>query len=108
MRADLLRARVGLDEATLAAFCRKWRVAELAIFGSAPADDFTEDSDIDVLVTFQADSGWSLWEVMRMRDELARLAGRDVDLIERAVVERSRNYIRRASILSSPQVIYGA
>ena len=34
--------------------------------------------------------------------------GREVDLIEHTVVERSRNYIRRKSILQTAEVVYAA
>jgi hypothetical protein len=43
-----------------------------------------------------------------MCDEFNELADRDVDLIERAVLERSRNYIRSSAILASTRVIYAA
>ena len=39
-----------VDPGKLAAFCRKWKLAELALFGSALHDDFRPDSDVDVLV----------------------------------------------------------
>lgn len=108
MTVELLQERLGIDQATLTAFCRKWRVAELAMFGSVLRDEFREGSDVDVLVTFEAGSRWSLWDTIEMQQELRGLWGREVDLVERVVVERSRNYIRRASILSSAQVIYAA
>ena len=34
----------------IAAFCRKWKVRELSIFGSSLRDDFRPDSDVDILV----------------------------------------------------------
>ncbi len=106
MIGETLRERVGVDEATLSGFCRKWQVAEMALFGSVLRDDFGEGSDIDVLVTFEAGARRSLWDVIDMQEELKGLLGREVDLVERVVVERSRNYIRRAAILSSAQVIH--
>ena len=108
MTAEMLQERLGIDEATLTAFCRKWRVAELAMFGSVLREEFREGSDVDALVTFEAGPRWSLWDTIEMQQELRGLLGREVDLVERVVVERSRNYIRRASILSSAQVIYAA
>ena len=41
-----------------------------------------------------------------MQDELSGILGRDVDLVTRAAVEGSRNYIRRKAILESSQVVY--
>jgi predicted nucleotidyltransferase len=49
-----------------------------------------------------------LFDLVRMEDELKNLFGRDVDLVERAAIEKSENYIRRKSILSNTQVVYAA
>jgi uncharacterized protein len=85
--------------------CRKWKVRELALFGSVLRDDFRPDSDVDVLVTFQDDAPWSLWDLLDMRAELQELFGREIDLVE----ERSlHNPFRRRSILRSKEVIYAA
>jgi len=89
-------------------FCRRWKITELALFGSALRDDFKPDSDIDVLATFAPDAAWSLLDHAKMQDELRATLGRDVDLISRRGIERSRNPIRRKAILESAQVIYAA
>ena len=87
------------------AFCRKWKVEEMALFGSVLRDDFRPDSDVDVLVTFAPEDGWSLWDLLDMRDELAQMFGRKIDLVEqRSLV----NPFRRRSILRTKQVIYAA
>ena len=90
----------------LAQFCRRWKIASLALFGSVLRVDFRPDSDIDVLVTFEKDANWTLFDLVTMEDELAQLFGRPVDLVERQSVEQSDNYIRRRNILSQSQVIY--
>jgi predicted nucleotidyltransferase/uncharacterized protein with HEPN domain len=95
------KLRLDLPEEELADFCRRWRVEELAVFGSALRDDFRPDSDVDFLVTFEPDAAWSLFDQFRMQDEFAALLGRRVDLIERRAVESSPNWIRRRAILSS-------
>ncbi|MFZ2896209.1 MAG: nucleotidyltransferase family protein [Saprospiraceae bacterium] len=87
-------------------FCKKWKVKEFALFGSVLRDDFKPDSDIDVLVDFEQDSGRTLFDLVDMIDELKNIFGRDVDLLTRKAVERSRNYIRRKEILSSAEVVY--
>ena len=43
-----------------------------------------------------------------MENELSRMLGREVDLVERTAVEKSRNYIRRKAILDSAKTIYAA
>lgn len=88
----------------LEALCRRWRVRELALFGSAVREDFGPDSDVDVLVSFDADAPWSLWDLITMQTELAELFGRPVDLVER---EGLRNPFRRQRILETRRVIYG-
>ena len=92
----------------IAAFCRTWRVAELALFGSVLRDDFTGDSDVDVLVCFEPGASVGMFDLVRMEEQLQELLGRRVDLIERRSVERSENYIRRKSILESAEVVYAA
>ncbi len=92
----------------LTEFCHRWKIAELALFGSALRSDFRPDSDVDMLVTFDAGAGWSLMDHVRMQDELSDLLGRRVDLVSRKGIERSRNYIRRKEILDSAEVVYGA
>ena len=89
-------------------FCRKWGVSELSLFGSVLGQDFRQDSDVDVLVTFESDSKHGLFDMVRMQDELEGIFGRKVDLVSRQGVESSTNYIRRRNILDSAMVIYAA
>ena len=87
------------------ALCQRWRVAELAVFGSVLREDFRPDSDVDVLVSFGPDARWSLFDFVTMQDELEALFGRPVDLVEK---EGLRNPFRRHAILSSQKVLYAA
>jgi hypothetical protein len=93
-----------LDE-TLARFCQKWRVRRLSLFGSAARGNLRADSDIDVLVLFDPAAPWSSFDLVAMRDELAALVGREVDLIEEDSV---RNPFLRANIQRDQRVIYAA
>jgi hypothetical protein len=97
-----------ISEDRLTDYCRRWKVAEMAIFGSVLREDFGPDSDIDILVLFNADARWSLFDLVRMEEEMEALLGRPVDLVPRQAVEQSENYIRRKSILDSSEVIYAA
>ena len=94
-----------IDRARLGDFCRKWKVAELSFFGSVLRDDFRPDSDVDVLVSFEPDAGWTLLDLVSMRREIAEVLGRSVDLVEEAAL---RNPYRRSAILRSKQVVYAA
>ena len=90
------------------AFCRKWQIHELALFGSALRDDFRPDSDLDFLVTFAPGATWGLLDHAVMERELAELTGRSVDLVSKRAIERSHNWIRRRAILESAKVLYAA
>ena len=90
----------------LADFCRRWRVAELSLFGSALRQDFRPDSDVDLLVSFAPGVTWGFDDVLTMKEELTTLFGRPVDLVERRLVEASENYIRRKHILSHLEPLY--
>ena len=85
--------------------CRRWKITEMSVFGSVVREDFRPDSDIDVLVSFEAGAGWSLLDLVTIQGELAALLGRPVDLIEEAAL---RNPYRRAAILESKQIVYAA
>lgn len=97
--------KLAVDKERIAEFCRKWRVKELSVFGSALRADFRPDSDVDVLVVFEDDAEWDLWDHMHAEEELRQLLGRDVDLVEKSAV---RNPFRRHHILSNREVIYAA
>ncbi|MCC6422160.1 MAG: nucleotidyltransferase family protein [Phycisphaerales bacterium] len=88
------------------AFCHKWNVRELSLFGSILRDDFRPDSDVDVLFDFEPHARRTLLDLVAMREELSELLGRPVDLISRKGIERSHNTTRRDAILSSARVVY--
>ena len=93
---------IEIDKEKLRDFCRRWKIAKFALFGSVTRpEDFREDSDVDVLVSFAPNPGWSLFDHVHMQDELRGIFKRDVDLLTRPSVERSLNRFRRESILSS-------
>jgi len=97
---------IEIEKEKIAAFCRKWKITEFSLFGSVLRDDFSPDSDVDVLVTFAEGNEWSLFDLCRMEDELRATFGRDVDLVTRQSVERSPNYIRRKHILKNLETVY--
>jgi predicted nucleotidyltransferase len=88
------------------AFCRKWGIAEFALFGSVLRDDFGPDSDVDVLVRYRPDAMASLLDELDRREELEEIFGRPVDLVTTRAVERSRNPVRKREILGSARVVY--
>ena len=90
---------------TMMQFCQRWKIRELALFGSVLRADFRPDSDVDVLVTFSDDADWGLLAHIQMQQELATLLQRPIDLISKRALERSRNWMRRDAILNTAQVL---
>ena len=87
------------------AFCARWLISELALFGSAARDELKADSDVDLMVTFRPEARWSLGDFVTMQDELGAIFGREVDLVQRGSV---RNPYRRRSIERDLTVLYAA
>jgi hypothetical protein len=106
---DGILARLHVTEDQIAAFCQKWAIVRFELFGSALRDDFDDQSDVDVLVTFAPDAKpRRIAAYLDMEEELITLFGRPVDLIERRLVESSPNWIRRRHILGSARAVYAA
>lgn len=103
-----LRPRIEIPRDAIESFCRRWLIAEFALFGSVLRDDFRPDSDIDVLVTFGEGEHWSLFDLVGMKLELEELFGRSVDVVEKPTIEKSRNPYRRRNILDNYLPVYAA
>lgn len=71
---------LGISKKHLAEFCRRHRIRKLSFFGSVLRDDFTGDSDVDVLVEFESEVRVGLIRLTGIELELSRLLGRKVDL----------------------------
>lgn len=70
---------ISIPQAEIEALCQRWHITWLALFGSVLRDDFTPDSDVDVLVTFEP--GFVLgWDFTEIGFELTDLFGHEVDL----------------------------
>ena len=100
------KQRINLPQDKVAEFCRRWKITDLALFGSVLRDDFGPESDIDVLVTFAPNAEWGLFDHVRMEEELEATLGRNVDMISRKAVEQSPNWIRRQAILETAEAYY--
>jgi len=87
-------------------FCHRWKIAELSLFGSALRDDFDADSDLDILVAFDGDADWGLFDHVKMQQELQALLKRRIDIINKRALERSENWLRREEILKTARVLF--
>lgn len=97
---------LAVSEESINAFCTRWKITELALFGSVLRDDFGPDSDIDVLATFAPDSQRTLLDEAQMEIELEQILKRKVDLLSRSAIERSPNPLRRQEILATAVSVY--
>ena len=74
-----MASRLPIDPQVVAEFCRRHHVRRLALFGSVLRDDFTPESDVDVLVEFEPGFVPGL-RFFSMEVELSTILGRKVDL----------------------------
>jgi predicted nucleotidyltransferase len=99
---------LGVEASIIADFCRRWKIKQLAVFGSAAAGVLGPDSDIDLLATFAPGAEWTMFDHYRMENELAELFNRDVDLVNIRALEENPNRIYHQQILNSAKVVYAA
>lgn len=71
--------KIQVDRAKIAEFCKRHHIHKLALFGSVLRDDFSPDSDVDVLVEFEPGYVPGLG-FFAMENELSDILGRKVDL----------------------------
>lgn len=95
-----------LSQDELNNICKKYLIKELLLFGSVNTDKFNDESDIDLLVTFEDNTNYSLFDVVRIQESFEKFFNRSVDLISKKAIQQSRNTFRRESILNNAKVIY--
>ena len=100
-----MNARIEIPMDRIAEFCQRNQIRRLALFGSVLRDDFTPESDVDVLVEFEPDARVG-FAFITMQDELSDMLGRRVDMNTFAGVEGSRNWLLKAEILDTAEVVY--
>ena len=99
-----LRPGVSVDAAILENFARRHGIRRLALFGSSLGDDFTDRSDVDLLVEFAPDQIPGLFRLAGMERELESLIGRPVDL--RTYHDLSRFF--RDDVVAAARTLYAA
>ena len=98
---------IALDLTAIEAFCQKWNVVEISFFGSVLREDFGEESDIDVLISFGEDMALGLLDKMAAREELEAILGRNVNLITQSgLLHWTTLPSIRESILAEAEIVY--
>ncbi|GAB5491348.1 MAG: nucleotidyltransferase family protein [Phototrophicaceae bacterium] len=101
-----LQARIPLEKVKI--ICEHWHIIEFAVFGSVTNNNFKDDSDIDILITFADDTSPTLFDMITITTEFEAILGRKVDLLTYHSIQNSPNYIRKRDILNSMQVLYAS
>ncbi len=86
--------------------CARRPIKRVELFGSRATGSFNASSDVDLLIDFDPDAKIGLFELGAIREDLAEQLGVDIDILSRKAVERSRNAIRRESILAHTVPLY--
>lgn len=71
---------IQLPKNKIAEFCKKHHIRKLSLFGSALRDDFTPESDLDILVEFEPGTRIGMIRLAGLEIELGEILGRKVDL----------------------------
>ncbi|RCK74960.1 MAG: hypothetical protein ANABAC_1677 [Anaerolineae bacterium] len=98
------RVKIKIPKKELIALCRRYQVQKLALFGSVLGNNFSADSDVDVLVSFLPNARIGLLTFSRLQRELAELFHRPVDLVPMDGLKP----LIRDSVLADIEEIYAA
>ena len=95
--------KININEADLYEILKGYAVEELYLFGSILREDFTNESDVDILISFKKNSNYSLFDLMDLQEKFEQYFNKKVDLIEKDGI---KNPYRRNEILSTARRIY--
>jgi predicted nucleotidyltransferase len=87
----------------VAELCRSLKISRLDVFGSATSDDFSEESDVDVLVRFERDGEGLFDRYFDLKEGLERIWGQPVDVV---LEDSLRNPYFWASVERSRKTVY--
>src|SRR5262245_17560573 len=97
-----MNPKVKIPLSQLSEICRRYHIQRLALFGSALRDDFSPDSDIDLLYDVEPGQSMGYITLGIAADEMSQALGREVDLVRRGALHP---YIRDG-VLAEAEVIY--
>ena len=96
-----MNVKIKIQQPQITDFCRRHHIRRLAFFGSVLRDDFSPESDVDVLVEFEPGHTPGL-AFFAMQRELSQILGRKVDLNTAADLSP---YFRQ-EVLEEVEVLY--
>jgi len=101
----MLINKIFISDKEIEEFSKKWDIQELSLFGSILREDFSPESDIDILISFNPKSNIDLFDLVIIQNELQNLFDRKIDVIEKEAI---KNPFRKDEILNNYRVIYAA
>ena len=97
-----MNTQVAVDRDRIAEFCRRNHIRRLSLFGSVLRDDFTPESDVDVLVEFEPGHAVG-FRIIEMERELSQMfGGRRADIVS----EKFLNHRIRDRVLDEAEVLF--
>jgi predicted nucleotidyltransferase len=103
--ADLPANPFEAHRPAIEAFCRRFGVKELSVFGSAAGVTSRPDSDVDLMIEFLPGYRFTFENTPEILDALQAIFGRPVDVVEKGSVANPLRYRR---MLESARVLYVA
>lgn len=74
------QSNIDIPKEKIAEFCKKHHIRKMSLFGSALRDDFTPESDLDILVEFEPGTRVGMIRLAGLEIELGEMLQRKVDL----------------------------
>jgi predicted nucleotidyltransferase len=96
--------RIKIPQKKIAEYCQKNQIKRMAFFGSVLREDFSPESDLDILVVFEPTAKVSFITLGKMKRELSKIFNRPIDLVPQDGLKPAI----RESVLSSAMEVYAS
>ena len=98
------KSTLSIPKKEIEIFCRKHHIRRLSLFGSSLREDFTPESDVDILIEFEPEQVVGFFRLAGIEIELSKILKRKVDL--RTPAELSRYF--RQEVIDTAEIQYAA
>lgn len=92
------------SKSKIAEICRRYQIRELSLFGSQARGDYSEKSDFDFLVEFEAEAKIDYFKYFEIQEELEKIVRQKVDLVPKNGLKA---FVRR-QVLSEAEIVYAS